>query len=119
LKKIAINVTDEAFMNKALKLIEENMSETNFDTDMLANNLKMSRSQLYRKIKALTDQTVHDFITTFRMNKAAELLLSGELSISEVAYKVGFTLPTNFTRSFVKQFGETPSRYLESFRKST
>jgi signal transduction histidine kinase/DNA-binding response OmpR family regulator len=116
-KKIAINVTDEAFINKVLKLIEENMSETNFDTDALAGKLRMSRSQLYRKIKALTNQTVHDFISTFRMNKAAELLLNGELSISEVAYKVGYTLHTNFTRSFVKQFGETPSKYIESFRK--
>jgi signal transduction histidine kinase/DNA-binding response OmpR family regulator len=116
-KKIAINVTDEAFINKVLKLIEENMSETNFDTDALASKLRMSRSQLYRKIKALTNQTVHDFITTFRMNKAAELLLNGELSISEVAYKVGYSLHTNFTRSFIKQFGETPSKYIESFRK--
>lgn len=118
LKKISINVTDEAFMNRIMKLIDENLSESEFDTDKLASSLKMSRSQLYRKIKALTNQTVHDFVMTYRLNKAAELLLQGDLSISEVAYQVGFSLPTNFTRSFVKQFGETPSKYVDSFRKS-
>jgi len=116
LKRIAINGTDEAFLNKVVKLVNENMENADFEPEMLAEKLKMSRSQLYRKIKALTNQTVHEFITTLRMNKALEYLLSGEYSISETAYKVGFSLPTNFTRSFVKQFGETPSKYLDAYK---
>ena len=117
LKKIAVNFTDEAFLNKVLKVVIENMEDTDFDPDILAEKLKMSRSQLYRKIKAMTNQTVLDFITTLRMNKAIEYLQSGEYSISETAYKVGYSLPTNFTRSFVKQFGETPSNWMRSYKK--
>jgi len=69
---------------------------------------------LAKKIKALTDTTIIDFITTVRMNKAMEYLVNNSYSISEIAYKVGYSLPTNFTRAFSKQFGVTPSAYLES-----
>jgi signal transduction histidine kinase/ligand-binding sensor domain-containing protein/DNA-binding response OmpR family regulator len=116
LKKIAINVTDEIFLNKVMTLIHGNMEDGNFDPDKLAEYLKMSRSQLYRKIKALTNRTVHDFITMVRMNKALEYLINGEYSISETAYKVGYSLPTNFTRTFTKQFGVSPSGYLGQHR---
>jgi signal transduction histidine kinase/ligand-binding sensor domain-containing protein/DNA-binding response OmpR family regulator len=117
LKKIAINITDEAFMNKVVKVVNDNIEDVDFNPDILAEKLKMSRSLLQRKVKAMTNQTLHDFITTLRMNKALELLLSGDYSISEIAYKVGYSLPTNFTRSFVKQFGETPSKYIDVLKK--
>ncbi|WP_321424306.1 two-component regulator propeller domain-containing protein [uncultured Bacteroides sp.] len=116
-KKIAINVTDETFLNKVVSLINKNMEETDFDPDKLAECLNMSRSQLYRKIKALTNRSIHDFMTSIRMNKAKEYLLSGDYSISETAYKVGYTLPTNFTRTFTKQFGVTPSQYINEYKK--
>jgi signal transduction histidine kinase/ligand-binding sensor domain-containing protein/DNA-binding response OmpR family regulator len=112
IKKIAINITDEAFLQKAMHIVGEHISNTDFDGEMLAQKLKLSRSQLYRKIQALTNHTVHDFITSLRLNKAAELLASGELSISEVAYQVGYTQPNNFSRSFAKQFGLLPSNYI-------
>jgi AraC-like DNA-binding protein len=116
-KKIAINITDETFLNKVVSLINKNMEETDFDPDKLAECLNMSRSQLYRKIKALTNRSIHDFMTSIRMNKAKEYLLSGDYSISETAYKVGYTLPTNFTRTFTKQFGVTPSQYINEYKK--
>jgi signal transduction histidine kinase/ligand-binding sensor domain-containing protein/DNA-binding response OmpR family regulator len=117
IKKIAINITDEAFLNKAVKIVQENIENDEFNPDTMAEKLKMSRSLLQRKIKAMTNQTLHEFITTLRLNKALELLLSGDYSISEAAYKVGYSLPTNFTRSFTKQFGEPPSRYLDMLKK--
>ncbi|WP_170124448.1 hybrid sensor histidine kinase/response regulator transcription factor [Breznakibacter xylanolyticus] len=116
-KILANNVTDEAFIKKVMKIIEDNLSETDFDTETLATKLKMSRALLYKKIKVLTNQTVHDFVTTIRMNKAAELLLAGEYSISEVAYKVGFTVVGNFSRSFTKQFGLNPTNYILKHKK--
>lgn len=116
-RKIAINITDEAFLNKLVSSIEENMEEEDFDPDKLAECLNMSRSQLYRKIKVLTNRSIHDFVTSIRMNKAKEYLLSGDYSISETAYKVGYTLPTNFTRTFTKQFGVTPSQYIKEYKK--
>jgi signal transduction histidine kinase/ligand-binding sensor domain-containing protein/DNA-binding response OmpR family regulator len=115
---IATNSVDKAFMNKVIEIVEKNLDNIDFDIDLFAENLNMSRAQLYRKIKALTNQTVHDFITTIRLNKAALLLIKGELTISEVAYEVGYTQPNNFSRSFSKQFGQTPSEYINNSRKN-
>lgn len=117
IRKIAVNVTDESFLNKTVGLIEKFMEDPDFDPDRLAELLRMSRSQLYRKIKGLTNRSVQEFITSIRMNRAAEYLLGGTLSISETAYKVGFSLPTNFSRTFTKHFGQSPSKYLEKHKK--
>jgi signal transduction histidine kinase/ligand-binding sensor domain-containing protein/DNA-binding response OmpR family regulator len=116
LKTISVNLTDENFLNKAIDIIKENLSETEFNPDILAASLKMSLRQLYRKIKALTDTTVHDFIISVKLNLACELLLSGDYTISEVAYKTGFTEPANFTRSFTKKYGKNPSTYIQEFK---
>jgi signal transduction histidine kinase/DNA-binding response OmpR family regulator len=117
IRKIPVNITDEAFLNKTVGLIEQHMEDPDFDPDRLAELLRMSRSQLYRKIKGMTNRSVQEFMTSIRMNKALEFLLSGSYSISETAYKVGFSLPTNFTRTFTKHFGLSPSKYLEKHRK--
>jgi DNA-binding response OmpR family regulator len=115
-KTIAVNVTDEAFLKKVTHLIETHMGEEGFDFDLLAEKLKMSRSQFARKIKALTNQTIFEFVNAYRMKRAVEFLLSGEFNISETAYKVGFCLPNNFSRAFAKFYGSTPSKFLESMK---
>eukprot|EP00388_Colpodella_angusta_P002701 GDKJ01009453.1.p1 GENE.GDKJ01009453.1~~GDKJ01009453.1.p1 ORF type:complete len:1168 (+),score=80.43 GDKJ01009453.1:410-3505(+) len=117
IKKIAINVTDEAFLNKVVKHIHENLEDEEFNINALCELLKMSRSQFYRKIKALTNQSLLDFVTTIRMNKALEYLLSGDCNISETAQKVGYSMSSNFTRTFTRHFGVSPSKYIESVRK--
>ncbi|GAA4915077.1 hybrid sensor histidine kinase/response regulator transcription factor [Mucilaginibacter defluvii] len=103
---------DKQFLKKAVKIVEDNIADIDFDIDTLAERLQMSRRQLYRKISALTDKTVHDFVTDIRMEKAATLLLSGEFTIAEVAYKVGFSEPANFSRSFSKKYGISPKNYV-------
>lgn len=117
IKKIAINGTDEAFLNKVVQHIHEHLEDEAFNINALSELLLMSRSQFYRKIKALTNQSLLDFVTTIRMNKALEYLLSGEYNISETAYKVGYSMSSNFSRTFTRHFGVSPSKYLESFRK--
>ncbi|MBN2396232.1 MAG: response regulator, partial [Candidatus Atribacteria bacterium] len=117
IKKIAINVTDEAFLNKVIHHIHENLEDEEFNINALSELLKMSRSQFYRKIKALTNQSLLDFVTTIRMNKALEYLLSGDYNISETAYKVGYSMQSNFSRTFTRHFGLSPSKYIESIRK--
>lgn len=117
IKKIAINITDEAFLNKVIQCIHENLEDEEFNIDALAELLNMSRSQFYRKIKALTNQSLLDFVTTIRMNKALEYLLSGGFNISETAFKVGYSMSSNFTRTFTRHFGVSPSKYIESIRK--
>lgn len=113
LKKIAVNATDVAFLEKTRQLIESNLESENLDIDSLAEQLNMSRSQFYRKIKALTNKSASDFVTSFRMNQAAEFLLSGQYNISETAYKVGYSIPNNFTRAFAKHFGSSPSQFIK------
>lgn len=117
IKKIAINITDEAFLNKVIKHINENLENEEFNINALSELLNMSRSQFYRKIKALTNQSLLDFVTTIRMNKALEYLLSGDYNISETAYKVGYSMSSNFTRTFTRHFGVSPSKYIDSIKK--
>lgn len=117
LKKISTNITDQTFLDKVVALIEKNMEDSDFDPDRLATILKLSRSQLYRKLKGLTNQTVHDFMISIKMNKAKELLLTGDYTVAETAYRIGFTVPTNFSRTFSKHFGISPTRFLEMHKK--
>ena len=116
-RRVPINITDEAFLAKVSSVVFDNMENSDFEAGDLAEILKLSRTQLYRRIRAITNRSVHDFIITLRMNQARELLLSGNFSISETAYKVGYSLPTNFTRTFAKYFGMSPSKYIGKYRK--
>lgn len=117
-KKIANNSQDEKFLQDILSIVEKHIANSDFDTDMFANELHLGRSIFFRKIKALTNQTPHDFIMVIRMKKAAEMLLTTNKTISEVAYATGFTEPSNFTRSFKKQYGMSPKSYIESQKQA-
>jgi len=88
------------------------MSNDKLDADFLSKEVAMSRTSLYRKTKALTNQSVHEFIRMVRLKKAAELLRKGEANVSEVAYMVGFNDRSYFSISFKKMFGKSPSEYL-------
>ncbi|WP_217902300.1 AraC family transcriptional regulator [Siphonobacter sp. BAB-5385] len=78
----------------------------------------MSTPVLYRKLKALTDLSVNDFIKTIRLKKAAQLLTSQPLTIYEVAYAVGFDDRKYFSKEFKKYFGQTPSEYASAHQSS-
>ena len=114
LKKISVNSVDEKFINRAVDLTNLHMADTDFTPDIFARELGVSRAQLFRKIKAMTNQTVHEFVTTIRLNRAAELLLTTNSSIGEIGMKCGFSEPSHFTRSFMKKFGVTPSNYIKN-----
>ncbi|HEX9509756.1 MAG TPA: two-component regulator propeller domain-containing protein [Puia sp.] len=112
---LEMNPLDKEFINKAIRIVEDNLADITFDIDVLSAKLKVSRRQLYRKLKALTNQTAHDFVTAIRLKKAAGLLVTGEYSIAEIAYKVGFSEPANFSRSFTRQFGKSPKKYIAEY----
>ena len=114
LKKISVNSVDEKFINRAVDLTNLHIADTDFTPDIFAREMGVSRAQLFRKIKAMTNQTVHEFVTTIRLNKAAELLLTTDSSIGEIGMKCGFSEPSHFTRSFMKKFGITPSNYIKN-----
>jgi ligand-binding sensor domain-containing protein/signal transduction histidine kinase/DNA-binding response OmpR family regulator len=113
-KNIVINTIDEQFLNKAIQVIEDNMEDPAFGVQVLSTNMTMSQPVLYKKIKALTDMSVNDFIKSIRLKKASQLLQQGGLTIYEIAYMVGYSDRKYFSKEFKKQFGSTPSEYSSS-----
>lgn len=113
---VGLSAADKSFLAKATRLVEEYMSEAEVSVEWLAGQLFMSRTQLYRKIKAVTNQSVHEFVTGIRLSKAAEMLLQGQHSVTEIAYMVGYADATSFTRMFQKQYGTTPKKYTQGLK---
>mgnify|MGYP001153685903 CR=1 FL=1 len=97
------------FIQKVVTLIHDDISNSNFGSEALAKKLNISESQLYRKIKAITEKSTALFIRSIRLQRAKELLSSTEKTVSEVAYEVGFNDPSWFSRAFKDEFGSSPS----------
>lgn len=106
-----IKTFEEEFLVKLMKLVEENISNSNFNNDDLANLMFMSRSTFYRKLKAVTGMSGNEFIRTARLNYAAKLLESGKYSVTEAAYEAGFNDIKYFRKRFQEQFSVSPSEY--------
>lgn len=100
------------FLQQAIALVQANLTTDGFNSELLAEHLNLGQRQLYRKLHALTGQTVHQFITSIRMDEAKRRLRMKNKTISEVAFEVGYTELSNFSRSFSKQFGKSPSQFL-------
>ena len=106
-----LNKTDHEFINKFLELVENNLDKTHFGTEQMAKGLFVSRTQLHRKILTITGQAPGEFIRIFKLKRAAQLILEGKLSVTQVAYEIGFSSPAQFTRAFSKQYNCVPSEY--------
>ncbi len=102
---------DEQFIEKMVDSIEKNIDNENLDAEKLSREVGVSRIQLYRKTKALTGQTVNQFIRSIRLKKAARLLKEQSMTVSEIAYVVGFSAPNHFASYFKEYFGMTPTDY--------
>jgi signal transduction histidine kinase/DNA-binding response OmpR family regulator len=102
---------DEQFIEKTVSIIEKNLDDETLDAEKLSREIGISRIQLYRKTKALTGQTVNQFIRSIRLKKAAELLKEQDYPVSEIAYMVGFAAPNHFASYFKDHFGITPTEY--------
>lgn len=108
-----LSSTDEAFVRKVRHIIEENMSDGSFGVRALAGALFMSESSLFRRMKALTDQSPAQFIRQLRLTHAQKLLnAQARETVAEVAYAVGFTKVKYFSRLYRQTYGETPSEVL-------
>jgi AraC-like DNA-binding protein len=90
-------------------IIETYYTDENFSLTELCHHIGMSRSQLFRKMKAVTDISPSDLIRSFRLNKAKSLLENGNISVSETTYRVGFKDPSYFSKMFQEEFGMLPS----------
>ena len=105
---------DATFLLEIIEFIKANVSNPDLKVDDLSKNAGMSRSPFFKKLKNLTGKTPNDFIRDIRLNQAAKLLLKSDLNITEIAYQTGFTSPKYFRECFKKQFGESPSQYIEN-----
>jgi signal transduction histidine kinase/ligand-binding sensor domain-containing protein/DNA-binding response OmpR family regulator len=101
---------DKKFLDKAIRIIEEELSNPEFSINEFCKALCMSRTSVYNKIKTLTNQSPNDFIRIIRLNKAKEFLKTRQYTITEIAYMTGFSDPKYFSTSFKKHFGTSPSK---------
>ncbi|GAA3970565.1 7TM diverse intracellular signaling domain-containing protein [Hymenobacter antarcticus] len=113
-RDIAITSADEAFLTRALAVVEQELANPAFDVEHFAAALHLSRIQLYRKLKALTDQAPTDFVRTLRLRRAAQLLAAHAGNVADVAYQVGFNNLSYFSKCFREQFGHVPSEHAAS-----
>jgi len=114
IKSIGYSKTDKNFLEKLNAVIDENLTTTDIDVEHLAKIMNMSRPTFYRKIKALSNLTPHELINIAKLKKAAALLAEGNYRVYEVASMIGYSLQTNFARDFHKQFGMTPTEYMNN-----
>jgi signal transduction histidine kinase/ligand-binding sensor domain-containing protein/AraC-like DNA-binding protein/AmiR/NasT family two-component response regulator len=108
---ITITSVDADFIRKAIETVDKHMSDCDFGSDEFCRELAMSRSQMHRKLKALTSQPASEFVRTLRLKRAASLLRESHLTVEEVSYRVGFNSPAYFTKCFRSMFGKTPSEF--------
>jgi signal transduction histidine kinase/ligand-binding sensor domain-containing protein/DNA-binding response OmpR family regulator len=106
-----IKTYEEEFLFKLMKLVQDNISNSEFNNDDLANLMYMSRSTFYRKLKAVTGMSGNEFLRTSRLNYAVKLLESGNYSVNEASFEAGFNDIKYFRKRFQEQFGVTPSEY--------
>jgi signal transduction histidine kinase/ligand-binding sensor domain-containing protein/DNA-binding response OmpR family regulator len=104
-----LSCLDEQFLTRIMVVIEEHLSEENFSIEEFGKDVGMSRSQIHRKLKALTGKSTSIYLRTVRLAKAKQMIEQKKGTISEISYRVGFASPAYFTRCFKEEFGYTPS----------
>jgi CheY-like chemotaxis protein/nitrogen-specific signal transduction histidine kinase/AraC-like DNA-binding protein len=107
--EITVSSIDDAFLQKVKSIVETHISEEGFGSEDLSREVCMSRSQIHRKLTALTGMSAGDFIRYLRLHRAMDLLQQKAATVAEIAYMVGFGTPAHFTKSFHDFFGKTPS----------
>ena len=110
---VALTKSDEAFIIKLNEVINDNLSDSDFNVEDMAERFNMSRASFYRKVKGVLDLTPNEYIRVERLKKAAQLLKQDEHKINEICYMVGFNSPSYFAKCFYQQFGILPKDFQE------
>lgn len=113
-KDVVVTDRDEAFMKNVMAWLGDNIENSDLTIDQLATHLGLGRTTMYNKLKSLTGKSPVELIKEYRINKSHLLLRTGQFSVSEVAYKVGFSDPGYFSRCFREQFNMSPAEYLKN-----
>lgn len=120
LKSNNLKISEEykCFLNRCIAIVEKHLTDDNFSIKTLATEVGMSHSNLYKKVKSISGQSVNGFIRFIRLRKAAGLLINTDLNVNEVAFEVGFNDLKYFREQFNKLFSVNPSEYIRKHRKS-
>ena len=116
--EVTVTPVDEKFLKQALEIVEKFMDDADFSVEDFSREICMSRVALYKKILSLTGKAPLEFIRSIRLKRAAQLLAKSGMSVSEIAYEVGFNNPKNFTKYFKEEFKVLPSQYSSEKRNS-
>jgi DNA-binding response OmpR family regulator/anti-sigma regulatory factor (Ser/Thr protein kinase) len=108
---VKFSAKDKEFLDLLNNIIEENMTKPDFTVDSFAKMVGMGRTVFYNKVKGITGYSPNEYIRRIRLKKAADFLVSTDLNVSEVSYKVGINDPFYFSKCFKLQFGKSPSKY--------
>lgn len=111
-KPIELKGNDAQLMEKIMKVVNDRLSDSDFNVEALAAEVGLSRVQLHRRVKEMTGITIGEFIRNLRMQQAAKLLEQGDITVSQVTYAVGMVNPNHFAAAFKKYFGASPSEYM-------
>ncbi|MEZ4884029.1 MAG: response regulator [Chitinophagales bacterium] len=112
-KEIKLTSPDEIMLKNLVELMENNVDNSDFNVNSMCQSVNLSHMHFIRKVKQLTGKRPIDLLKSFRMKRAKDLLSQNKMTVSEVAYSVGFETPSSFSRAFKKEFGETPTGFLQ------
>ena len=115
--ELSSNEQDSKFLKQFIAFIEANMDQSQMDVNLIAEELSMSRSKLYTKVKSLTGKSVVEFVLNCRLRKAAKLIIEENMTMREVMMEIGIESQAYFTNSFKKVFGETPTSFAAKHKK--
>jgi len=102
---------EDSFMQKIHSIMTEKLNDEKFNIQILCHDLAMSRTQVYRKFKSLTNKTVSDYLRSLRLHKAKEILMTSKYNVTETAYMTGFKNLSHFSKVFTREFGIKPSDF--------
>ncbi|MGM9479008.1 hybrid sensor histidine kinase/response regulator transcription factor [Pedobacter sp. GSP4] len=115
-KALAHSEKDKAFLTKLLAIIDAEMINPEMDIDYLCKEIGMSRTKLYQKIKSITGQSIGEFVRSARLRKAIEIMKTEDVLMTEVMYRIGIQTQSYFTKAFKKEFGITPTGYMQQLK---
>jgi signal transduction histidine kinase/DNA-binding response OmpR family regulator/ligand-binding sensor domain-containing protein len=115
-RNIAISSNDEKFLTRLNEVIDDHLSEPEFDVAAMVEKMNQSHSTVLKKVKSLTGMSLVEFVKSHRLKRAAQILEKDSFQIAEVAYMVGFSDPKYFSKCFSKEFNKTPSEYVQEMK---
>jgi ligand-binding sensor domain-containing protein/signal transduction histidine kinase/AraC-like DNA-binding protein len=109
---------DKEFVNHLLQVIDAQLLNPDFDIEQLCGQMGMSRTSLYQKIKSISGQSIGDFVRSTRLKKAIQIMTHEDVSLTEVMYRIGIQTQSYFTKAFKKEFGKTPTQFMQEIKRS-